>query len=159
MEGCRLTNLKFYIRGNDNSIILHEKVRYNGTLWTQCNRSSIEIGANTTTQSKVGIQISEDDRRIDVGNDCMFSSNISVWAQDWHKIYDENQQLINKGKNVVIKNHVWIGYDAKILKGVTIGNNNIIGTDTIVTKSFEEENVVIAGNPGKIVKRSINWER
>jgi acetyltransferase-like isoleucine patch superfamily enzyme len=105
------------------------------------------------------MQISEDDMKIEVGNDCMFSSNISIWTQDWHKIYDEKGQRINNAKNIKIKNHVWIGYDSKILKGVTIENNNIIGTDTVVTKSFEEENVVIAGNPGKIVKRGINWNR
>lgn len=159
MKGCILNNVKFYIQGNDNLIVLHDDVKYNGTLWTTCNRSCIEIGKNTTTEHNVNMQIAEDDMKIEVGNDCMFSSNISIWTQDWHKIYDEKGQRINNAKNIKIKNHVWIGYDSKILKGVTIGNNNIIGTDTVVTKSFEEENVVIAGNPGKIVKRGINWNR
>ncbi|MDR1682775.1 MAG: acyltransferase [Candidatus Symbiothrix sp.] len=107
------------------------------------------------------IEISEDNMKIEVGDDCMFSSNILIWAQDWHEIYDEQtKQRINHAKNVKIRNHVWVGYNTKILKGVTIGNNSIIATSTVVTKSFEsEENVVIAGNPGKIVKRGINWHR
>ena len=159
MKGCRLQNVKFYIRGNDNSIILHDNVIYDGTLWTICNNSCIIIGKNTTTEQNVNIQIAEDNMKIEIGNDCLFSSNISIWTQDWHKIYDENGQRINNAKDIKIKNHVWIGYDSKILKGVTIGNNNIIGTDTVVTKSFEDENVVIAGSPGKIVKRGIHWKR
>ena len=159
MKGCLLSNVKFYIRGNDNLIILHDEVKYSGTLWTTCNKSCIEIGKGTTTEHNVNMQIAEDNMKIEVGNDCMFSSNISIWTQDWHKICDEKGQRINNAKNVKIKNHVWIGYDSKILKGVTIGNNNIIGTDTVVTKSFEDENVVIAGNPGKIVKKGINWNR
>jgi acetyltransferase-like isoleucine patch superfamily enzyme len=159
MKDCRLENVTFYIRGNDNSIILHDHVQYNGTLWTVCNNGCIDIGMHTTTEHNVNMQIAEDDMKIEVGNDCMFSSNISIWTQDWHKIYDENEERINNAKNVKIKNHVWIGYDSKILKGVIIGNNNIIGANTVVTKSYEEENVVIAGNPGKIVKRGINWKR
>jgi acetyltransferase-like isoleucine patch superfamily enzyme len=157
---CYLKNVKFYIRGDNNTIILQNSIKYqSGAFWITCNGSHIEIGEKTTAENNVNMQITEDNMKIKVGNDCMFSSNISIWTQDWHKIYDENGNRINKAKNVIIKNHVWIGYDTKILKGVTIGNNNVIGTNTIVTKSYDEENIIIAGNPGKIVKKGVNWER
>ena len=159
MEGSKLENVNIFVRGNNNKIILHNNVRYNGQLCTECNNSRIEIGMDTTTEQGVIMYIAEDNLSIEVGSDCMFSSHISVWTQDWHPIYDENGLLINSGKSIIINNHVWVGYDVKILKGVTIGNNNIIGTDALVTKSFEDENVVIAGNPAKIVKRGSYWER
>ena len=45
-----------------------------------------------------------------------------------------------------------------ILKGVTIGDNCIIGAGSIVTKPFDKGNVIIAGVPAKIVKENINWD-
>lgn len=158
-KNCQLNNLKIHIRGNENHLVLNQSVKFNGLLWLTGNKGKIDIGAGTTTEENVTLQISEDNLSIQVGEDCMFSSNIHVWTQDWHHIYDLDGNLINESKSVIIKNHVWIGYDSKILKGVTIGSNNIIGTGAIVTKSYEEENVVIVGNPARIVKMGITWKR
>ena len=44
-----------------------------------------------------------------------------------------------------------------LLKGVKIEGHSIIGSGSVVTKSFGETNVVIAGNPAKIVKKDIDW--
>ena len=54
------------------------------------------------------------------------------------------------GINIKIVNHVWIGAVVNILLGITIGNNCVIGT--VVTKNVKD-NVVVVGNPCKIIKR------
>ncbi len=63
---------------------------------------------------------------------------------------------------VVIGNNVWIGELCSILPGVTIGNNSIIGANSVVTKSIPN-NCIAVGNPAKIIKKfnfSTNmWER
>lgn len=43
--------------------------------------------------------------------------------------------------------HCYLGAGAKILIGVHIGNHTIVGANAVVTKSFDEENVVLAGVP------------
>ena len=60
----------------------------------------------------------------------------------------------NKG-DIVIGNDVWIGYEAVILAGVTIGDGAIIGTRAVVTKDVPA-NAIAAGNPAKIVKTDID---
>jgi len=57
------------------------------------------------------------------------------------------------GKDIVIGENCWIGMNCVILPGVILGKNTIVGAGSIVTKSFEEGNCVIAGNPAKIIKR------
>ena len=52
---------------------------------------------------------------------------------------------------VSIGNHCWIGGHATILPGVTLGNNVIVGAGAVVTRSFGD-NLVIAGNPAKVVR-------
>ena len=51
-----------------------------------------------------------------------------------------------------------IGKNASVLKGVTIGDNSIVGMSTIVTKDVEEGTIVV-GNPANVVKRNITWSR
>lgn len=42
---------------------------------------------------------------------------------------------------------------------VSIGDNSIVGWGSIVTRRFDEPNVILAGIPAKVVKRGINWDR
>ena len=60
------------------------------------------------------------------------------------------------GKPIHIGNNVWLGGDVKVLGGVTIGDNTIIGTGSIVTKDIPS-NVIAVGNPCKVI-RSITEE-
>ncbi|MGD1818058.1 MAG: CatB-related O-acetyltransferase [Pleomorphochaeta sp.] len=60
----------------------------------------------------------------------------------------------NKG-NIVIGNDVWIGYDAVILSGVTIGDGAIIGTRAVVTKDVPPYTIV-GGIPAKLIKKRFN---
>lgn len=55
-----------------------------------------------------------------------------------------------KEQEIVIEDNVWIGYNASIHKGVTIGKGAIIGSDILVTKNVPQFAIVI-GSPGKIV--------
>lgn len=54
-------------------------------------------------------------------------------------------------KPIVVGNNVYIGNDAIILPGVTIGSNVVIAAGTIVTKNVPD-NVVFGGVPGKVIK-------
>lgn len=55
------------------------------------------------------------------------------------------------GAPITIGDNVWIGGGAMILAGVTLGDNVVVGAGSVVTKSFGD-NVVIAGNPARIIK-------
>ncbi|MBO8759626.1 type 8 capsular polysaccharide synthesis protein Cap8J, partial [Staphylococcus aureus] len=56
-------------------------------------------------------------------------------------------------EDVKIGNYSWIGMNSVILPGVELGEHTIVGAGSVVTKSFPEGNVVIGGNPAKIIKK------
>ena len=58
-------------------------------------------------------------------------------------------------KPVIIEDDVWIGARVIILPGVTVKRGCIIGAGTVLTKTFPEYSI-IAGNPGRVVKRRRN---
>ena len=55
-------------------------------------------------------------------------------------------------RKIKIGNNVWIGSNATILQGITIGNGAIIGAGSVVTKDVPP-NLIVAGNPAKILKK------
>ena len=120
------------------------------------NEGKIIIGENTNFTMVEFICRDE----IEIGNRCLFSWNVSLMDTDHHNIFLlGNDEVINKSRKIKIGNHVWIGADVRILKGVSIADNNIIGMGSIITQSIEKENVIVGNNiETKILKENINWK-
>ena len=94
---------------------------------------------------------------IEFGDDCILVWNVHIRDCDGHSIY-QNGEKINKSKKVTIGNHVWIGQDVKILKGVVIPKDSVVAMNSCVTKKFDFNNIIIGGSPAKIIKQNIDWE-
>ena len=96
-----------------------------------------------------GVRISAADSIL-ISDSCMLASHVYITDSDWHGIYDRSLPCGETGK-VVLKENVWVGDSAIICKGVTIGENSIIGAGSVVTNDIPE-NVIAAGNPAKVVR-------
>lgn len=74
----------------------------------------------------------------------------SIFGNGWEKVIPKPGELPYKG-NTVVGNDVWIGYDATILPGITIGDGAIIAAKAVVTKDVPPYTVV-GGNPARVIK-------
>lgn len=154
-----IENFKIYIRGSNHNLFVGKHCALSGgSFWFEDNNCIIKIGENTTFVN-AHIAVTENGKSIEIGNDCMLAYDIEIRTGDSHSIIDVNtDNRINHAQNVKICDHVWIGADVKILKGVSIGKNSIIGTGSIVTNSIPD-NCVAAGIPAKIIRNNVTWER
>ena len=108
------------------------------------------------------------EERIEIGNHVLISWNVGIADSDFHPL-DAAQRRIDtlalapfykdrpprpalKTAPVIIADNVWIGMNAIILKGVTIGENSVVAAGSVVAKSVPA-NVVVAGNPAVVVKQ------
>jgi acetyltransferase-like isoleucine patch superfamily enzyme len=108
------------------------------------------------------------EEKIDIGSHCLISWNVGIADSDFHPL-EPAQRLIDaqalapyftnrpprpklRTAPVKIGDNVWIGMNAIILKGVTIGENSVVAAGSVVTKSVEP-NTVVAGNPAQVVKQ------
>lgn len=82
-----------------------------------------------------------------IGNNVKCGANTLITDSDWHL----DDPRTGFPKPVVIGNNVWLGEGCKILKGVSIGENSVIGAGAVVTKSIPA-NVIAGGNPCKVLK-------
>ena len=157
-KGAVLRHTTINIQGSNNIIEIGECVKINcGDIHIEDDGNSIVIDEGTNICGRTHLACIEGSS-IKIGKDCLFSSEIVFRTGDSHSILDMDGNRINPSENIVIGDHVWIGYRALVNKGVVIPKNSVVGTGAIVTKTFEEENVVIAGVPAKIVKHNINWK-
>ena len=117
----------------------------------------VKIGDNTGFNS-VLVQVGESSSVVDIGSGCMFSYGIELNCTDHHSIFNEKDELINIGKYITIGSHVWVCKNVTVMKNTNIPNGCILAEGCIVTKNFDKENCVIAGNPAKIVKENIRWD-
>lgn len=152
-------NCIFYINGNNNFVSFKKDARglHNIELNIKGDNSKL-IAGSALYCGRVNFYIYGNSSII-IGNNCMFSFDVYIWTTDGHGIYDENKNLINPNRDVIIGNHVWICRGATVLKGACIGDESVLGNFSILTKDYSNhQHCILAGNPAKIVKENINWE-
>ncbi|MGT2960218.1 sugar O-acetyltransferase [Streptococcus caballi] len=88
---------------------------------------------------------------IRIGDNAMLGPNCQLLTPLHPLDAIERISGLEYGAPITIGNNVWLGGGATILPGVTLGDNVVVGAGAVVTKSFGD-NVVIAGNPAKIIK-------
>lgn len=97
-------------------------------------------------------------KSIRFGKDVQFSWDCLVMDSDTHKIYDDEGNVTNEAKEIVVGDKVWIGCRATILKGAVIPNNCVIGSCSLVSGNKYEPNSVIVGVPAKSIKKIGGWK-
>jgi len=88
---------------------------------------------------------------ISIGHDVAFGENVCIRDSDNHQVSGSS----GKTRPVRIGNHVWIGMNAIILKGVTIGDGAVVAAGSVVTRDVEA-GTLVAGAPARFVRRA-SW--
>ncbi len=82
-----------------------------------------------------------------IDDDVMIAGGVRLISNN----HDLDDRMVLTCKPVHIKRNCWIGAGATILRGVTIGENSVVGAASVVTKDVPD-NVIVAGNPAKIIR-------
>lgn len=125
---------------------------------TRTKEAKIEIGDNVgisgaTLYARKGISI---------GDNTLIGGNVKILDNDFHPIEVEARNRDDKdmirSKEIVIGKNCFIGCNALILKGTKIGDGSVVGAGSVVSGEFPE-NVIIAGNPAKVIRGIINEKK
>jgi serine acetyltransferase len=91
---------------------------------------------------------------IEIGNDVHIADNVIIRDSDNHNIVDSTTE---SSKPIIVGDHVWIGMNSIILKGVNIGHNSIIAAGSVVCRDIPD-NTLAGGVPAKVIREGVNWE-
>jgi acetyltransferase-like isoleucine patch superfamily enzyme len=120
-----------------SSITAPQNIDFNRDLTTLV---SFAVSGNCYFQGNNGIKM---------GKNCLIAPGVKIISSN----HSTKTREIVPESSIIIGDNVWIGANAIILPGVCIGNNVIIGAGAVVTKSFYENDIILAGNPAKPIRQ------
>ncbi|HSS04697.1 MAG TPA: acyltransferase [Solirubrobacterales bacterium] len=116
----------------------------------RCHEGRVEIGAKTVMGQECTISAY---RLVRIGEQCVIADRAMFIDFD-HGVVEVERPIRQQGiymREVEVGSNVWIGYGACILRGVRVGDNSIVGTNSVVTKDVPA-NAVVAGIPARIIR-------
>lgn len=155
-ENVKLNNCRI-ILGRNAQISIGDNCILSGLI--SCGAYSKIILENGVTVTSNVILRAVEKTNIEIGKDGMIASNVVIRTNDGHPIYDiHTKKRINMSRSIKIEEHVWLGDESLVLKGVVIEKGSIIAARAVVTKNIPN-NCLAGGIPASILKKDVTWER
>ena len=147
-----------------DKIIIGDNCVISGHLLVYNQSGQIILGKNTLIGFDTKIWSSE---KIVIGERVLISHNVNIHDSNSHPLdsMKRHQDFINivtkgsfefvedlRGKEIIIEDDVWIGFNATILKGVRIGKGAIVGANAIITKDVPPYAVIVSDTNVRVIK-------
>lgn len=150
-------NLYVTVKGSGGVIEIGETCHLTGAVNLMGRGARLGIGRGTTMVDG-RLQLHEPGE-IEIGEDCMISSQVYISISDIHPIYDRTTGArINPARSIVVGRHVWLGLRSMILKGAHIGNGTIIAAGAMISGETPAH-AVVTGPPMRVMRNDIVWSR
>jgi acetyltransferase-like isoleucine patch superfamily enzyme len=164
----RTDGLLFLGRRLELRIARRGRVEFGRFVWIgdgskiRCHEGVVEIGAKTVIGQECTISAYQ---RVRIGEQCVIADRAMFIDFD-HGVVEVERPIRVQGiykRDVEVGSNVWIGYGACILRGVRVGDNSVVGTNSVVTKDVPA-NAVVAGIPARVIRmreapEELRWKR
>ena len=164
----RTDGFVFFGRGLEIEISPRGRVDFGRFVWIgdrtkiRCHEGLVEIGAKSVLGQECTISAYQ---HVRIGEECVIADRAMFIDFD-HGVVEVERPIRLQGiykRDVEVGNNVWIGYGACILRGVRVGDNSIVGTNSVVTKDVPA-NAVVGGIPARVLRmreapKDLAWER
>jgi acetyltransferase-like isoleucine patch superfamily enzyme len=134
----------------------HAKLRIGRWAWVghgckiRVHEGEVEIGAKTVMGQECTISAYQ---HVSIGRECILADRVMLIDFD-HGVTEVDRPIRLQGiykRDVRVGHNVWIGYGACVLRGVAVGDNSIVGTNSVLTKDVPE-NAVVGGAPARLIR-------
>ena len=125
------------------------------------HEGEVRIGAKTVMGQECTISAFQ---HVSIGRECIVADRVMLIDFD-HGMVEVERPIRLQGiykRDVRVGHNVWIGYGACVLRGVTVGDNSVIGTSAVVTNEVPA-NAIVGGVPARVIRmreapQSLRWE-
>src|SRR5947209_7923791 len=115
----------------------------------RAHEGEVSIGAKSVLGQECTISAYQ---HVAIGRECIIADRVMMIDFD-HGVVEVERPIRLQGiykRDVNVGHNVWVGYGAAILRGVTVGDNSIVGTNSVVTRDVEP-NSVVGGVPARVL--------
>ena len=154
--GCKVSRINFTI-GDSSEVLIGKNCKIAATEVVIKRNGLVHIGDDVAFTWHTRIYLHEPSA-FRLGSRSLIASGTLFTTSDMHSIIDLTSGLrINPSKDIEIGEHVWIGAQATVLKGASIGNDSIVGMHSLVTGSIPAH-CAAAGIPARVTRRQVTWK-
>jgi acetyltransferase-like isoleucine patch superfamily enzyme len=130
-------------------------IRFGRFVWVgdgtkiRCHEGLVEIGDKTVFGQECTVSAYQ---RVRIGQQCVIADRAMFIDFD-HGVTEVERPIREQGiykRDTVVGSNVWVGYGACVLRGVRVGDNSVIGTNSVVTRDVPA-NAVVGGVPAKVL--------
>jgi acetyltransferase-like isoleucine patch superfamily enzyme len=159
-SGCRFYGRTLFRRAAGSRLVVGERCIFRSAAWSNqvglnrpCMLSTVAAGAELRIGTNCGFSgtVLAAVESIVLEDRVVCGANVTITDTDWHGLRASDRRGPAAHSPVHVARDVWIGMNATILKGVTIGEEAVIAAGSIVTDSVPA-GVVVAGNPARVVR-------
>ena len=152
------SNLNVTFVGSGSSFVAPQLGSIHGLGVQLWNGARLRIGTRTTFNNNCALLLHEPSA-VTIGDDCMIGGNVRLHTSDMHGIFDRGSgERINPAADIVLGDHVWLGQQVVVTKGVTIGDGAVVGQLSVVTRDVPAGALAV-GAPARVVRENIVWTR
>jgi len=162
-DGFRINHMELLIRGNGNVVRIGRQFELNyntdhGPLYLSAkdDNNTITLGNNIHIRGSAEIVCMEG-TELTIGDNFGMSNETIIRTGDGHRIMDAEGNRVNPSRSIHIGNDCWLARRGIILKGVRLQDYTIVGTAALVTKKYDQGNIILGGNPARIIKENVTW--
>ena len=127
----------------------------------RAHEGRVSVGAKSVLGQECTISAYQ---HVSIGRECIVADRVMLIDFD-HGVVEVERPIRQQGiykRDVRVGHNVWIGYGACLLRGVTVGNNCVIGTNSVVNKDVPDD-AVVAGIPARVLRmrdtpKTFRWE-
>jgi acetyltransferase-like isoleucine patch superfamily enzyme len=126
----------------------------------RAHEGEVRIGAKTVLGQEITISAYQ---HVSIGRECIVADRVMLIDFD-HGVVETERPVREQGiykRDVRVGHNVWVGYGACFLRGVTVGDNCVVGTYAVVNRDVPD-NAVVAGVPARVLRmrdapRTMRW--
>lgn len=149
-------NVTINFLGKHNKVFLGKNMIIGNLNISMGNNSVCSIGDNTDIGGAV---LDVSNAKLEIGESCLLSAEVIIRTHDSHHIFDlKTHKRVNYEEDVIIGDHVWVGYRAQLLSSFSIGDGSVIGAGAVTSGKFGGH-VVIVGSPARVIRSGICWRK
>ena len=160
----KFENARFSLSGDDNVLsIKNTDRRLSDVSISLSEKSELYIDENSSIGQGNFYLVANGNyksgHKITIGKNFRAGKDTIIRTSDGHSIIDPETNLAsNEPQDVEIGDNVWLMSRCMVAKGAKIPNNTGVAAYSFVNKKFDEENILLAGIPAKIIRHNFKWD-
>lgn len=149
---------KIILWGNGSVVLLGDHVRLPSSMIACGTGAKVLIGGQTSCTGNASIN-ARNGGEVLVGERGLWATGVGLYTDDMHAIRDlaTGRRLNGMGGRIVVSDHVWLAYQALVLRTVSVGHDSVIGARSVV-RGAVPANCVAAGVPARVVRQGVTWD-